>query len=108
MSAKELREKYQAASAKKAIARAIRAEIAGGEDLLKELTAAFHRANHQGWWTEFSHRRVVPSNAAVAHEVARKKVEAVENEIRSRYGMPPTTNQAAWFKNKKRAEAAAK
>lgn len=70
MSSRELQEKYGAKNTRQAICRAIRAEFPDGEAVLDECTKT---SWHMG----------------EAHEMAMRKRDAYEEEIRKRYGMPP-------------------
>lgn len=76
MSTRDLRAKY-GGSSRQAMARAIRAEIPGGADLLAAESAAFVRCR--------SASKTAGARLWHAHHSAR--VDA-ENEIRRRYGIP--------------------
>ena len=76
MSTRDLRTKY-GGNSRQAMARAIRAEIPGGIDLLKEEAEAFVRCQSTA----------KPAGARLWHAHHSTRIDA-ENEIRRRYGIP--------------------
>jgi hypothetical protein len=84
MPEKELREKYGGKLAK-AINRAIRAEVEGGNAALDSLTRLSGPAAHSGWL----HPNGQPTDEAVAFEKQQRVVTRMENEVRQKYGLPP-------------------
>jgi hypothetical protein len=84
MSERELREKYGGKLAK-AINRAIRAELPGGNAALDKLTALAGPARHSGW----KDRRGNPTPEAAAYfKHQRDVVDKMEADIRARWGIP--------------------
>ena len=88
MALKELREKYRktSGSAREAINRAIRAELAGGNEALDALEL-FHKIVQRTGDLEADGK--TPTIAQVAHDRLVTIVDAMEAEIRRRYDMPP-------------------
>ena len=87
MSLRDLRQKYEktSGSAREAINRAIRAELAGGVETLNSLEL-FHRIVCRVGELEADRR--TPTIAQVAHDRLSMIANAMEAEIRRRYGMP--------------------
>jgi hypothetical protein len=84
MSERELREKYGGKLAK-AINRAIRAELPGGNAALDKLTALAGPARHSGW----KDRRGIPTPEATAYfKHKRDVVDRMEADVRQRWGIP--------------------
>lgn len=84
MSEKELREKY-GGKLPKAINRAIRAEIEGGNEALDKLTALAGPAMQSGWTSE----RGDPTPEAVEYFRHKRTVEKLEAQVRKTYGIAP-------------------
>lgn len=83
MGEKELREKYGGKLAK-AINRAIRAEVAGGNEALDKLTELAGPARHSGW----KNRSGKPTAEAEAYYEHLKVIEKMDAEVRKRWGIP--------------------
>jgi hypothetical protein len=78
-----------------AIARAIRAEISGGGELLEAEAEAYREAERRGWWMRGNPPvtdEFVPSIAALHYELARTKRVLAESAVRRRYGVPVHTS----------------
>jgi hypothetical protein len=86
MGERELREKYGGKLAK-AINRAIRAEVAGGNAALDKLTDLAGPARHSGW-KDRSGNNTAEADAYYAHK---KLVEKMEAEVRRRWDIPADT-----------------
>jgi len=91
MGTKELREKYNAASSRQAMARAIRAEAPDGDSILAAESQAHGRAARDGLVAVLTGR---PTNAAHQLSNARKRRNDAEDDIRRRYNMPPRVGVA--------------
>lgn len=85
MGEREIREKYGGKLAK-AINRAIRAEITGGNEALDTLTKLAGAARHSGW-TDPAGQDTPEAAAYYRHR--REVVERMETVIRKRWGVPP-------------------
>src|SRR6476620_10985968 len=84
MGERELRAKY-GGKLPKAINRAIRAELSGGNEALDTLTALAGPAMQSGW----KERNGNPTEPAVAYfKHKRTVVDKMEAEIRRKYGIP--------------------
>jgi hypothetical protein len=90
MPLRELRRKYgkTSGSAREAINRAIRAELAGGNEALDGLEL-FHKIVLR--LGEFEADGRTPTLAQVAHDRLAGIANALEAEIRRRYAMPEST-----------------
>lgn len=86
MPLRELREKYNksSGSAREAINRAIRAELAGGNEVLDAIELFHKIVSRLG---EFEADGKTPTVAQVAHDRLSSIAKAMEAEIRRRYGM---------------------
>jgi hypothetical protein len=84
MGERELREKY-GGKLIKAINRAIRAEIPGGNEALDKLTqlAAAARQSH---WTDKAGKDTAE---AVSYQKHMKVIEQMDAQVRKTYGLPP-------------------
>lgn len=98
MSSQTLRVAYNASSNRQAMARAIRAEIEGGESIMLEEVNANVRVQRDGLFIPgaLGTGNAQLTRAGIALHKARKAREEAENEIRRRYNMPPLTGQAKW------------
>ena len=98
MSSKTLRAAYGASSTRQAIARAIRAEIENGEQIMLAEINASARVQRDGLFIPVTIGTGAPQLTAAGRALskAREAREEAENEIRRRYDMPPLTGQAAW------------
>ncbi len=85
MGEKELREKYGGKLAK-AINRAIRAELSGGNEALDQLTNLAGAARHSHWHDKAG--RPTPE-AAAYYKHKRDVVDRMEAEVRRKWGVPP-------------------
>lgn len=85
MGEREIREKYGGKLAK-AINRAIRAEVAGGNDALDKLTQLAGDARHSGWKTK-SGEDTPEALAYYRHK--RQVLDRMDAEVRKRWGIPP-------------------
>ncbi len=87
MPLRDLRAKYRktSGSAREAINRAIRAELAGGDEVLDAIELFHKIVSRAGEW-EADGR--TPTIAQVAHDRLSMIANAMEAEIRQRYGMP--------------------
>lgn len=85
MGERELRERY-GGKLDKAINRAIRAEVAGGNEALDKLTQLAGAARHSHW--EDKQGRPTPE-AAAYFKHQREVVGRMEAEVRQRWGIPP-------------------
>jgi predicted phage tail protein len=85
MGEKEIREKYGGKLAK-AINRAIRAEVTGGNEALDKLTQLAGPALHSHW-KDRTGKDTVEAAAYFKHK--REVVDRMESEIRKRWGIPP-------------------
>lgn len=101
MATKELRIAYNAPSTRQAIARAIRTEIEGGDQILQAEKEAHGRVNREGLFvtrvTEVGGKIVKVKDltpAAIQLQSAREHRVEAESIIRQRWGMPPATGQA--------------
>ena len=90
MGERELREKY-GGKLDKAINRAIRAEVPGGNEALDRLTNLAGAARHSHW--EDKQGRPTPE-AAAYFKHQRDVVERMEAEVRQRWGVPPERKKA--------------
>lgn len=101
MATKELRTAYKAPSTRQAIARAIRSEIEGGQQILDAEKQATGRVSSEGLFmtevTTVDGRAVKIKSLTPAGEQLRaaqaRRVEA-ESIVRQRWGMPPVIGQA--------------
>jgi hypothetical protein len=85
MGERELREKYGGKLAK-AINRAIRAEIPGGNEALDKLTQLAGPAWRSGW----AEKNGKPTEPAVVYQKHKRDVvDKMEAQIRRQYGIPP-------------------
>jgi hypothetical protein len=84
MATQDLRKKYGNGKQQQVINAAIRAEIPGGAEVL-DLMELTHHAGQRLGWREADGR---PSILQVIHDRLRVAAEAMESEIRRRYGMP--------------------
>ncbi len=82
---RDLREKYGKSNLRQAVNAAIRAELPGGNDVLDLLELTHHAADRLGWEDADGQ----PSLLRVIHERLARAANAMEQEIRRRYGMPP-------------------
>ncbi|HWE97931.1 MAG TPA: hypothetical protein VG269_28545 [Tepidisphaeraceae bacterium] len=85
MEDRKIREKY-GGKLPKAINRAIRAEVPGGNEALDKLTQLAGAARHSGWKNRSGH------NTPEAEEYFRHKrdvVDRMEAQVRKRWGVPP-------------------
>ena len=85
MGEREIRAKYGGKLAK-AINRAIRAEVAGGNEALDKLTELAGAALHSGW-KDRSGRETPEAAAYFKHK--REVVDRMAAEVRQRWGVPP-------------------
>ena len=85
MGEKELREKYGGKLAK-AINRAIRAEVTGGNEALNKLTQLAGPALHSHWKDRMGQDT---PEAAAYFKHKREVVDRMEAEVRKRWGVPP-------------------
>jgi len=85
MPLKELEAKYRKSNLRGAINAAIRGELPGGNEVLDLLELTHSAANRLGW--EDADGK--PSLLRVIHERLVCAANAMEAEIRQRYGMPP-------------------
>ena len=85
MDDRKIREKYGGKLAK-AINRAIRAEIAGGNQALDKLTELAGAARHSGW-KDRSGRDTPEAAAYFRHK--REVLGPMDAEVRKRWGVPP-------------------
>ena len=85
MGERELRDKYGGKLAK-AINRAIRAEMPGGNEALDRLTALAGPAMHSRWK---DHRGVETPEAAAYFRHQRGVVDPMEAKVRKAWGVPP-------------------
>lgn len=87
MPLRDLREKYKktSGSAREVLNRAIRAELAGGNEVLDAIEL-FHKIVQRIGEYESDGR--TPTIAHVAHDRLAGIATAMESEIRRRYGMP--------------------
>ena len=82
---KDLRIKYGKTTSRQAINAAIRAELPGGPGVLDLMELTHHAAERLGWEDPDGK----PSLLRVIHEQLCAAANAMEAEIRRRYGMPP-------------------
>jgi hypothetical protein len=87
MGERELREKYGGKLAK-AINRAIRAEVAGGDKALDKLTQLAGNARQSGW-QDRQGRKTPEAATYFAHK--RDVVDRMDADVRRRWGIPPDT-----------------
>ena len=85
MPTKELMQKYRASNTRKAIARAIRAEFPDGSEIFDRCAKLQRQAQAAG----------SKGPAQQAYHEALDKRDEYEDEIRSRYGMPPMSPRQA-------------
>src|SRR5438034_10742631 len=85
MGEREIREKYGGKLAK-AINRAIRAEVPGGNEALDQLTQLAGAARHSRWKDRAG--RDTPQAAAYFRH-KREVVDRMDAEVRRRWGVPP-------------------
>ena len=90
MGERELREKYGGHLAK-AINRAIRAEVAGGNEALERLTHLAGAAR-QSHWADAQGRKTPEAAAYFRHK--RDVVGRMDAEVRKRWGLPPAEQAA--------------
>ena len=83
MSSKELMQKYGAKNTRKAIARAIRAELRDGPEILDRCAELYRQAQAAGWQGPIKQ----------ACQEARDRRDKYEDLIRYCYGMPPMSLQ---------------
>jgi hypothetical protein len=83
MGERELREKY-GGKLPKAINRAIRAELPGGNEALDTLARLSGPAASSGW----THQDGKPTDEAAAFNKQQQKVDQLAAAIRERYGIP--------------------
>lgn len=86
MGERELREKYGGKLAK-AINRAIRAEVIGGNEALDKLTQLAGPARQSGWKNRTG--RPTPE-AEVYYKHKKDVVDRMESQVRARWGVPPS------------------
>src|SRR5687767_11790267 len=91
MGERELRERF-GGKLDKAINRAIRAEVAGGNEALDKLTQLAGAARHSHW--EDKQGRPTPE-AAAYFKHQREVVGRMEAEVRQRWGIPPARESKA-------------
>jgi aspartate/tyrosine/aromatic aminotransferase len=91
MASKELKAAYNASNTRQAIARAIRAEIEDGEEILDAESQATGRVAREGL---FVPRTGEPTLAACQLSNARNRRDESEAIIRERWGMPPAVGQS--------------
>jgi hypothetical protein len=84
MSERELREKY-GGKLPKAINRAIRAEVPGGNEALEKLTQLAGAARHSRW-KDHAGRETPEAEAYYKHK--REVVDRMDAEVRRRWGVP--------------------
>ena len=87
MGERELREKYGGKLAK-AINRAIRAEIPGGNEALDKLTQLAGPARHSGWKDRLG-KNTAEADAYYKHK--KQVVDRMEADVRKRWGVPADT-----------------
>ena len=85
MGEKELREKYGGKLAK-AINRAIRAEVPGGNEALDRLTQLAGAARHSRW-TDRNGKETAEATAYFRHK--RDVVDRMDAQVRRQWGIPP-------------------
>ena len=85
MGDREIREKY-GGKLPKAINRAIRAEVPGGNEALDKLTQLAGAARHSRW-KDHAGRETPEATAYFKHQ--RDVVARMEAEVRRRWGRPP-------------------
>ena len=85
MGERELREKY-GGKLPKAINRAIRAEVPGGNEALDKLTQLAGAARHSRW-KDHAGRETPEAEAYFRHK--REVVDRMDAEVRRRWGVPP-------------------
>lgn len=85
MGERELREKYGGKLAK-AINRAIRAEIEGGNEALDKLTQLAGAARHSQWKDRGGRQT---EEAAAYYRHKREVVDRMELQVRRKWGVPP-------------------
>ena len=83
---RELRAAYSAGNLKQAVGRAIRAECPGGAETLDALEL-FHKILRRAGELESDGR--TPTIAKVGYDRLCEIADAMEQEVRRRYGMPP-------------------
>jgi hypothetical protein len=91
MSEREIRAKY-GGHLPKAINRAIRAEVAGGNEALDRLTHLAGAAR-QSHWTDAKGRPTPEAEAYYRHQ--REVVARMDAEVRKRWGVPPDAEPRA-------------
>jgi hypothetical protein len=91
MDDRKIREKY-GGKLPKAINRAIRAEIPGGNEALDKLTQLAGAARHSGW-KDFEGNSTVEAKAYFRHK--RDVIDRMDAEVRKRWGVPPAEEQKA-------------
>jgi hypothetical protein len=84
MGERELRAKYGGKLAK-AINRAIRAEVKGGNEALDTLTQLAGPARHSRWKDSAGH----DTAEAMAYHRHKEVIARMEAEVRKRWGVPP-------------------
>ena len=82
---RKIREKY-GGKLPKAINRAIRAEIPGGNEALDKLTLLAGAARHSGWKDRAGHDT---PEAAAYYQHQREVIDKMTAEVRQRWGLPP-------------------
>src|SRR5689334_13151142 len=86
---RKIREKY-GGKLPKAINRAIRAEIAGGNEALDKLTLLAGAARHSGWKDKAGHDT---AEALAYHKHQREVIDKMIAEVRKRWGLPPENSK---------------
>ncbi|MDB5293388.1 MAG: hypothetical protein JWL69_4629 [Phycisphaerales bacterium] len=89
MDDRKIREKY-GGKLPKAINRAIRAEVPGGNQALDKLTELAASARQSGWKNHSGHN-TPEANAYFHHK--REVVGKMEAQVRKRWGLPPDEGQ---------------
>jgi hypothetical protein len=84
MQDRKIRDKYGGKLAK-AINRAIRAEVAGGNQALDKLTELAGAARHSGW---FDHQGNKTPEAAAYYKHKRNVIDKMDAAVRKRWGVP--------------------
>lgn len=102
MGERELRAKYSGKLAK-AINRAIRAEVAGGNEALDKLTQLAGAARHSHW-KDKAGRETPEATAYFQHQ--REVEDRMDAEVRRRWGVPPDKETKPHRKKAKGAKKA--
>ena len=82
---RKIREEY-GGKLPKAINRAIRAEIPGGNEALDKLTLLAGAARHSGWKDKSGHDT---PEALAYYQHQREVIDKMAAEVRKRWGLPP-------------------